>query len=376
MPVYGKLELDLDLGATYDNPFDPADIDVTAVFRGPGDQSVTVPGFFYQGYSWLGKDVGRRLRTAGAPSWKVRFAPPRAGAWTAVVEVRDRNGKATSRPLGFRCVAAASAGFVRRTPDNPYYLQFDNGKPFFPVGENICWDGSGNVGRYQTWFRSLGAAGGNYCRIWQVRWNLGLEWMPGKGSGAYYGLGKYAMDNAFKLDWVLEQARENGIYCMLCLGYHGELMDQKAYFGENCWDDNPYNRANGGPCEKPADFWTEARARQLYRQRLRYYAARYGWESHVMSWELWNEVNAPAPWVQEMAAALRSLDPSRHLVTTTYGKDDVWNLPEMDYAQDRSSLPPGATCRSTAPRPALARVKTPWLWLVASPSCTQVRRSR
>jgi len=341
VPVFGKLELDLDLDATYDNPFDPADIDVMATFTGPKEGPATsrpiqVPGFFYQPYVWMGKEPGLRMKTSGPPVWKVRFAPPVAGAWTVKVTARDRSGQVAAKPVSFKALVGADPGFVRRVPANPYYLQFDNGKPYFAVGENICWDSGGKVNRYAEWFKSLGAAGGNYCRIWLVRWNMALEWMPGKGSGTYYGVGKYAMDNAWKLDWVMEQARANGIRCMLCLGYHGELMNVKAYFGENCWDESPYNVANGGPCADPKEFWTNEQARKLYQQRLRYYCARYGWDTHVLSYELWNEVNAPAPWVKEVGGYLQTHDPNRHLVTTTYGNDEVWNLPEMDYAQDHS----------------------------------------
>ena len=349
VPVYGKLELDLDLDATYDNPFDPADIDVMATFTGPGGKTVSVPGFFYQGYAWLGQEPGRRLRTVGPPGWKVRFAPPQAGPWTVQVTARDRSGQVTGKPARFTAVAATDPGFIRvggvtdpdrsrsvTAPTSPHYLQFDNGQPYFAVGENICWDSGGNVNRYAQWFQSLGAAGGNYCRIWLVRWNMALEWTPGKGSGTYYGLGKYALDNAYKLDWVMEQARAHGIRCMLCLGYHGELMNVKAYFGENCWHESPYSQANGGPCAEPKDFWTNEQARRAYQQRLRYYVARYGWDTHIKSWELWNEVNAPAPWVKEMAGYLQAHDPNRHLVTTTYGNEEVWNLPEMDYVQDHS----------------------------------------
>ncbi len=336
VPVFSKLELDLDLSATYDNPFDPADIDVMATFSGPGGKTVSVPGFFSQDYAWMGKEPGVRLRTSGPPGWKVRFAPPMAGAWTVKVTARDRSGEVAGKPVRFTATPATDPGFIRRVPDNPYYLQFDDGTPYFAVGENLCWDSQGRVNRYPVWFQSLGAAGGNYCRIWLVRWNMALEWIPGKGSGTYYGAGKYALDNAYKLDWVMEQARANGIRCMLCLGYHGELMNTKAYFGENCWEDNPYNAANGGPCAEPKEFWTHEQARKLYQQRLRYYTARYGWDTHVLSYELWNEVNAPAPWVKEMGGYLQTHDPNRHLVTTTYGNDEVWNLPEMDYVQDHS----------------------------------------
>lgn len=331
---YAKLELTLDLSATYDNPFDPEDIDVTAEFRGPDGTTLRVPGFFYQAFSGIRFGGNDYLTPQGPPGWRVRFAPNVPGPWSAVVTVRDRSGQVTSAPVSFECSAAATArdpGFIRRVPDNPYYLQFDNGQPYFAVGENICW---GPTERYAEWFKSLGNAGGNYTRIWLVRWNMGLEWTnQGTRTGTYYGLGKYSLDNAYRLDTVMDLARQNGIRVMLCLGYHGELMETPDYFKTNCWQWNPYNAANGGPCEKPADFWTNEQARKLYQRRLRYHIARWGWDTHVLSWEFWNEVNAPAPWVAEMARYMHANDPFHHLVTTTYGNDAVWKIPEIDYTQ-------------------------------------------
>jgi len=330
VPVYEKLEIDLDLAATYDNPFDPRDIDVSAAFTGPGGRTLTVPGFLCQGYDWVGPLERNQVHVVGQPGWKIRFAPPGVGRWEVRVTARDRSGEVVSEPSGFECVAGDDPGYVRRVPDNPYYLRFDNGRQYFAVGENVCW---GRPDEYATWLSALGAAGGNYCRIWLVRWNMALEWTPDKGTGVYHGLGRYSQDNAYRLDYVLDQARRSGIYTMLCLGYHGELLDQAAYFGEQCWSDSPYNRANGGPCDRPADFWTNEEARRAYKQRLRYLIARWGYATHVLSWELWNEVEAPAPWVKEMAGYLQSQDPYGHLVTTTYGNDEVWRLDEIDYAQ-------------------------------------------
>ncbi|MEN6345701.1 MAG: DUF5060 domain-containing protein [Armatimonadia bacterium] len=328
---YERLDLDLDLDATFDNPFDPEDIDVTATFVGPDGKEVTVPGFYSQDYALRTVDTRSDLVPQGNPGWQVRFAPSQTGRWTVTVEARDRTGRVRSQPVSFDCLAGNAAGFVRRVPDNPRYLQFDNGEPYFAVGENVCW---GALDKYAEWFKALGDAGGNYCRIWLVRWNMALEWTnEGSRTGIYYGLGKYSLDNAWRLDRVMEMARQNGIRCMLCLGYHGELMETPDYFNTNCWQQNPYNKALGGPCEKPADFWTNPQARKLYQQKLRYFVARYGWDSHVLSWEFWNEVRAPAPWIQEMARWFRANDPYRHLITTTYGYDEVWQLPEIDYTQ-------------------------------------------
>lgn len=346
---YDKLEIDLDLDATFDNPFDPDDIDVTALFTAPDDRQISVPGFYYQQYDPVRYGDRFALHKVGEPGWKVRFCPMQEGRWQVVVRARDRSGQVTSSPAWFECASGTSPGFIRRCPDNPYYLQFDNGAPYFAVGENVCWAPPGQTHRYDEWLSALGAAGGNYCRIWLVRWNMGLEWTnQGPREGVYYGLGRYSLDNAARLDWVLAQARDNGIYCMLALGYHGELADKPDYFKSNCWEFSPYNAANGGPCAEPADFWTDGSARKLYKQRLRYYIARWGWDAHILSWEFWNEVRAPEPWVREMARCLEQSDPYAHLVTTTYGYDRVWQIPQLDYTQAHT-YGVDESRRSTAP---------------------------
>ena len=97
---------------------------------------------------------------------------------------------------------------------------------------------------------------------------------------------------------------------------------------------NPYNAKNGGPCARPADFWTNPEARRLYQKRLRYLIARWGYSPNVFAWEFWNEVPetpATAAWVAEMAAYLKRHDPNRHLVSTTYGNAATWKCPDVDF---------------------------------------------
>lgn len=331
--AFALKELDLDLHGTWDNPFDPQDVEVTALFTGPDGSRFWVPAFYTQDFESAVRRGATSLRAVGNPGWRVRFSPNRPGRWEVVVTARDRSGEVTARPVEFTCIPSTSHGFIRRSPDTPYYMQFDDGTPYYAVGENICWTHQNREAQYREWFGALGAEGGNYARLWIVKWNMGLEWTPGYGSGQFRGLGKYALDNAWELDQVMQAARDTGIYCMLALGYHGEVQDVADYFGSQCWSESPYNAANGGPCATVADFWTNPEARRYYRNKLRYFVARYGWNTNILSWEFWNEVTAPAPWVAEMARELRGLDPHRHLITTTYGYDEVWRLPELDYTQ-------------------------------------------
>jgi hypothetical protein len=336
---YELLEVRIDLDATYDNPFDPEQISVEAEFIAPSGKRIVVPGFFTQDFERVLRDGREILRKVGSPYFAVRFTPTEVGTYRYRIVVTGQGAgdtgqgkrQVTSQWLTLKVSSNPKAkGFVRRSKF--WHLQFDDGTPFVPVGLNVCWSGN-NLRAYERWFEAMRKNGANFARIWLVRWNMGLEWTTGDGNGMYLGLGKYALDNAWRIDELIRIAERNGIYLMLCLGYHGELADRQLYFGEQAWDKNPYNRKNGGPCDKPADFWTNPEARRFYKQRLRYIIARYAHSPHVLAFEFWNEVHAPAHWVKEMAQFVRSIDPYGHLLTTTYGDDAVWQLPEMDFSQ-------------------------------------------
>lgn len=362
-----KFELTLDLSATYDNPFDPSDIDVWAIFTSPSGASIRVNGFLWADYARRLDGKNEIIEARGAPAWKIRFAPSAPGVWRYRVAARDRSGMeklpettlqvAVSPPNSLvESVADTNAfpdaglhrGIVRRSAKNPRAFAFADEKPFVPIGENMGWAGNEGSFEFDRWLQSLGKAGGNWMRIWMSSWNCGLEWTPPReGSwqrGDYHGVGVYSLDNAWKLDTILDAAERNNIYTMVCLGTYGEFTEG-GFFNEGQWKNNPYNAANGGPCAKPLDFWTNEGARSLYRRRLRYIAARYGWRTHVFAWEFWNEANAPAAWVGEMARFLKGAgewknagpaDPHGHLVSTTYGNDAVWKLPEIDFSMTHS----------------------------------------
>ena len=348
LPCYEKYELTFDLDLDYDNPFDPEQVDLRVDFTSPTEKKFRVNGFLYQPFRRSLENGTEKWKAAGAPVWMVRFAPNEVGYWQMDFSVTNRRGTLKPRDQflgkgqGFTVTPAKNPGFIRIGKANPRGFTYDNGKPFFPVGENMGWPGQRGTYDYDDWLAALGKAGGNWIRLWMCSWSGALEWSAtGRGerrSGDYHGVGVYSLDNAAKVDAILDAAEKNNVATLLCFGTYGEFTTGGA-FNEGQWKANPYNKANGGPCEKPEDFWTNTAARKLYRQRLRYIAARYGYRTSLQAWEFWNEANPPADWVGEMARYLKgnfspeesAADPYRHLVSTSYGSDAIWKLPEMDF---------------------------------------------
>src|SRR3712207_803358 len=129
---------------------------------------------------------------------------------------------------------------------------------------------------------------------------------------------------------------------MFCLESFNSLRSRHEHA---MWLQNPYNRANGGPLASPQQFFTDERARRLFRQKLRYAVARWGYSTHLMAWEFWNEVDltdqyastAVRDWHAVMSRHLRELDPWDHLQSTSYARSEgdaaVDGLRELDFVQ-------------------------------------------
>lgn len=162
------------------------------------------------------------------------------------------------------------------------------------------------------------------------------------------GLGRYYEKSAQRLDELLKLAEERGIYIMLAHDYHGIFKSYIDRWASNAeWRTNPYNKANGGPCETPTDFFTSAEAKQYYKNRLRYMVARWGYSPNLAVWEFWNEIDnamdwqnippeAIASWHDEMSTYLRDIDPYEHIVSTSVANRMIpvlWKVENIDFSQ-------------------------------------------
>lgn len=329
VPLYEKLELSVDAQATWDNPFDPADVALDATFTSPSGRKLAVPGFYMTPMRRELRDGNEVMVPIGDGVWRVRFTPTEAGTYRYALKLRDRTGEVSGGAGSFRCTASKRQGFIRVSKTDPHYLAFDNGDGFFAIGHNLPGYHTSKQTAEQA-MRKLAGAGENYNRWWLYSYNLGLEW-TGK-------LGWYRQEAGARLDAALDWGHELGLYYMLCMDTHQD-------FRESGWQRNPFNAKNGGPCANAGEWFTNEAARTYYKKRLRYLVARYGYSPSILCWEFGNEMEGWAdspdslklPWHREMSDTLRALDPFGHLITTSFwshtGPPEYWQLPNLDIVQ-------------------------------------------
>lgn len=342
------------------NPYDPDQIALDAIIVSSDGMRSNVPLFWYVGYSRSRLNMAYGDVEALTPDpqmsgeWRLRWTPRASGLYRIGVTVR-RQGKSQTLPP-FSCKVAphsASAhGFMSLEPKQKRFFCTDDGKSLPLLGMNACWPGKRGTFDYDDWLPAMGRNSMNYTRLWQG--NAGFR-------AELYGDERlhYNQATLWQLDRVFDVAAQNDINIMLCMGFHGEFQTERDdWGGTGFWTSHAYNAKNGGPCEKPNDFFTDSTAATLYQKRLRYLVARYGANTNLLSWQFFNEVNNiygdanasqnetrernrlyppdVVAWHERMGKYLRALDPYHHLVTTSLGsageQKKLWQLPQLDYA--------------------------------------------
>jgi hypothetical protein len=342
---YSRVFFDINLDSPFTNPYNPDDVRVDLEFIDPCGNSITLPCFYVSGDS-------------NNSNWQGRFTPRKTGRYYYNTKIYVNDILESASDVNYITVLNSTRnGLIHKNPNSNYCFLYDSGKPFRGIGENLCWDprplyDDPNY-TYEYMFPRLSASACNFARVWIYPWNAGmpLEWISP-------GLGRYDEAAAKRIDAIFSLAEQNGIYLMLTLDGCGALysIDDDYWTGNNFWKYNPYNTANGGPCAKAADFFTNADAKNYYKKRLRYIIARWGYQANLAVIEFFNEidgayqdgdVNIPAAdivsWHSEMATYIKSIDPFEHLISTSAGYKTItglWNVSNLDFSQ---SHPYGST---------------------------------
>ena len=263
---------------------------------------------------------------------------------------------ARSAPISFSAAGSKNHGYVRRAKD-PHYLEHSDGTFFYPVGMNLStpseeqlpFNGpqwrtpkayrklrdTGRRGTYQydDYFAQFEKHKLNWAKFWMATWWTAMEWR--RDWPPYQGAGRYSQPNAWRMDYLVEAARAKNIFVQIILMNHGQVSS-----GINRdWQNNPYSVELGGPVKAARDFYSDYNAKRLFKNKLRYIAARWGYSTSIMDWTICGEMDftedyqtngfdlmvpandRPAPesmisWIEEMGGYMKEIDPGHHLIGT------------------------------------------------------------
>jgi len=200
--AFSKIEFTVaGLGHSTD-PFDPAVVDLRVEFAGPDGRRVIVPAFFAQEYERRRGETGAPrdwIYPVGNGAWKVRFAPAAVGRYRAMAVLKDRDGEKRSPSVAFECVPSTARGFIRVARKDPRFLEFDNGEPFFAIGQNLAFIGEQQYvtpAKAEEIFAKLAANGANYLRVWTCAedWALAIEARKSAWGRSWSGRGRIGAD--------------------------------------------------------------------------------------------------------------------------------------------------------------------------------------
>lgn len=350
---YVPQELAFALAGYNGNPFDAAQITVDAVITGPDGVAFTRPAFYYQDYHRSLEGDREILTPTGRAGWRLRFTPLLPGAYRWRLDVRAGDRKVTTAEHVLTVAAGTPRDFARVSPKDPRFFETADGAFFYPVGEHIQTpfdrrsgdtinlpmppeQGTRGTYTYDYYFRKMQECGANFEVMWMCNWWVAIEWSSRWKD--YFGANDYNLANAWRVDYLLDQAAANGIHLLMVIDNHGKF----STFVDEEWDGNPLSQSQGGPCRTPEDAYSSDEAARQYRNRIRYLMARWGEHPHLFGWEVmseldlvgnnWNSRNRPerTTWLSSLCDTIRSIDRLRRPLTVQYSGD--WRVVEREVA--------------------------------------------
>lgn len=215
IPLHDKFEISFTVNTSAQNPQFPYDpnpptgvtartgVTVDAVFTSPSNQTIIQPAFYYQEFLDENKTGGEWFYPTGTYKWKVRFSPKEVGSWSFRLRAQDASNCAIgvnpctswseSSPQSFQVVNSTNKGFIRVSPNDPRYFEFENGEYFPNLGYNlnynrVDWINPSTRTNLEN-FQKMSENGIQYARIWLTQWGIFSSnenpWKSHTGSGSF-----------------------------------------------------------------------------------------------------------------------------------------------------------------------------------------------
>lgn len=307
------LTIPVELAATYDNPFDPRQINVQAEVETPSGRTEKVAAFFRQDFTSvpIGEDEEILLPKRCAP-WRLYYRPQQVGEHKLHVIAQDATGICRTPDAVIEVTESARRGFLRVSKTDPRYFEFDNGESYFGIGPsgwlrdaNYIFGGNPrhvSTRRLDEYYRRKARAGSNF------------DYCLAEFFGRLYTRDGYIDQHvAWKCEHRVRTLEEVGIYWVTC---YDDLCRSVCYG----LDTLPYSKAQGGPCGSVNELYFNERALQMQRDHLRYFVARVSDSPALLVWAIGDEGQAGndfsrpmvRSWIKGLHDYVRTIDVYQH----------------------------------------------------------------
>lgn len=334
---YEKFELWFDLeNVGIENPYDPGDIDIYAMFSTPSGKQIRINGF-YDNYE-------------NADQWKIRFSPGETGEYSYRLFVEDAGGTGESAEGTFVAVGSDHHGWIRPSTVNPHYFAHDDGTSFYGVGVYSPWRND------MERFDNLAAHDVNLFAIWDITYGGFVN----ETGLIEEELGRYNQLKVGRIDSMLAILEERDIQLMYAIWPH-DLFSETVWAA--VWKQNPYSQLIDVD-----DVYSDSLVWEYQKKKYRYMIARFAHSRSMGIWELINEMNGTDgwahgryqecyDWVEKCDRYFEENDPYNHPVTASfsggfteyreelYQRNDIPNI-HMYPAQGWEKKYPADTMRS------------------------------
>ncbi len=288
--IYDKFEARLSIEASFENPFDPEDIELSAIFTSPKGKAWTINGYY---------------TTSGWAGWMLRFSPNETGVWKYSVSVKDRNGKVQSETKQFTSIKSLYHGPLTIS-QNKRFLEHADGTPYYGVG---LWYNGVTQAAVLDELKALGVNFiSNYITPLETRAS---------------GVGRYDQLICDRIDNMLALLEERDMQLSLNIWFHSFLSETVWGGGNVRWYANPYVAVTDAK-----GFFSSEEAWKYQEKMYKYMIARWGYSRSLAIWFVVDEVNGTDGWVSgdSLGAAnwagkvhdfFKQHDPWQHLTTGT-----------------------------------------------------------
>jgi hypothetical protein len=310
---FERLVIPLDVAATYDNPFDPRQINVQAEVETPSGKTEQISAFFWQDFTSvaIGEEEEILLPKRCNP-WRLYYRPQQVGRHKLHVIAADKSGICRTTDQTFEVTTSDRRGFLRVSKSDPRFFEFDNGESYFGIGPSGWWRGENYIfGGNPRWvstrlldayYRRKAEAGSNYDYC--LAEFFGRLYLPG---------GHIDQHTAWKCEHRLRTLEELGIYWVTC---YDDLCRSTVYG----LDTLPYSAAQGGPCQSIHELYFNERSLEMQRDHLRYFVGRMSDSPALLLWAIGDEGQAGSrfsplmvrSWIKALHNYVRTIDVYQH----------------------------------------------------------------